>query len=201
MNIDDAIRAAYAGGRNFGTDKQGRKPLYQVAADLGMSREAFYKRAGVLGLRRPQSKSPAWTPEEDAIVEQFAHRSLPVIQRQLKAHGFHRTQTAISIRRLKTKGAAADLRLDANSMSATQLATILGVNQRTVGYWIRQGMLVATKEHLGENVFLWLITPTAIRNFIIDYLAHVPINDHNKYWIVDILVPNRGAKAAGREAA
>jgi hypothetical protein len=50
----------------------------------------------VLGLARV--KEPEWNAGEIAILERWGHPSDAVIQRKLKAEGFHRSVTAIHLK-------------------------------------------------------------------------------------------------------
>jgi len=132
--IDDAIRRTYQGNPTKGA-------VNELARRLGRPRHWVSQRARQLSLIVPRFKEPPWSPAENRILEENAHRSLSTIQRRLRAAGYTRTETAILTRRKRLHLSAQD----PNAHSAYELAGLFGVDGKTVTGWIAKGWLKAKR--------------------------------------------------------
>lgn len=81
-------------------------------------------------------------------------------------------------------------------MSCGDVAWGLGAHYNTVSRWLSKGRLKG--ERVGEGTGDWLIAEKAVRQFVMDYTAHVDLAKADKFWLVDILCP-AGAKRANGE--
>lgn len=156
---------------------------------LAVSRPRWWvsRRAAKLGLVTPRFKEPAWTDDERDIVRANFHRSPRSIQRMLARTGFRRTETAIMVMG-KRLGAS---REDPLHVTASGLATLMGVDPKVVTRWIGQGWLKArrrgtdrTSTQGGDQHWIHL---RDVRAFIIDNAAAVDIRKVDKFWFIDLV--------------
>lgn len=194
---DQMIQEGYQ-GKTFGPSK--RPPLADLAKKFGVSKKTVYARAAELGLATPQQGVPDWDPAEDAILKRYAHTTVKHISDRLRAAGFRRSPGAVGVRRRRFLGNIEDLRLDAGTMVPPQVAECLGVSDRTVRSWIKQGWLKAEQCSYEDDRYCFIVKEKDLRDFIINYTAHVPFDRADKYWLVDVLTgANSGAKRPRRE--
>ncbi|BAI99010.1 hypothetical protein Sj15T_10070 [Sphingobium sp. TA15] len=179
-HIDAVIRRAYQR-----TPAKG--DIDALAVAVGRPRWWVTKRASKLGLVTPRFKEPAWTDAERDVVHDNFHRSAKTIQRMLKRLGFVRTETAITVMG-KRMGAT---REDPHHVTAHGLATLMGVDAKTVSGWIARGLLKArrrgterTAAQGGDQHWIHL---RDVRGFIIDNAAVVDIRKVDKFWFIDLL--------------
>jgi hypothetical protein len=193
MDIEAVARECYSG-------RHKRPPLTAAAKKHGIPRHQIAKAAARLGLSTPKTNR-RWSDEESAIMRRAAHLSDPVIQQRLKSAGYSRSLAAIGMWRKRHIGTREDARLDAGCCTARKLAELMGVTDRAVGYWVRQGWLRAQRlEGSGrENGFL-IIKDADIREFIVGYTAHVHLHLVDKFWLIDILCPQKGQKLGAKPA-
>lgn len=159
------------------------------ALALAVSRPRWWvtKRASKLGLVTPRFKEPLWTDAERDIVRDNFHRSPRTIQRMLNRAGCKRTETAITVMG-KRLGAT---REDPLHVTAHGLATLMGVDAKTVTGWITRGLLKAkhrgtdrTPAQGGDQHWIHL---RDVRAFIIDNAAVVDIRKVDKFWFIDLV--------------
>lgn len=165
-----------------------KKDIQHLAALVGRPRWWVSKRAAKLGLVAPRFKEPAWAEAEIDLITDQAHKHTKTIQKILKRAGFIRTETAIIV---KLKRLAAD-RTDPNHLNANQLATVMGVDRKTVSGWIAKGWLKAERRNATTTDDFWWIHRRDIRRFVIDNVAAVDLRKVEKFWFVDLLA-ERGA--------
>lgn len=197
-HTDRLIRECYASGRFGRRDAAAQRTL---CARLGWPKTTIYRRAIALGVAQPRVKEPHWSPAEMALLEQHAHKTADVISRIMRRRGYQRTPTAIGIRRKRFLAGIQQARADAGLMSATAAAPLLGVDAKTISYWIKRGWLTAkrrgTDRSDAQGGDEYEISERDIRDFVIHYTAHVPFQRADKYWLVDLLAgSHHGAKAA-----
>lgn len=179
--IDAVIRRTYQSVPSKGD-------IAACAKAVGRPRWWVSKRARELGLVVPRFKAPAWTDAETELVRELAHKQPASIQRSLKHRGYHRSETAILV---KLKRLGAD-RTDPNAMNANQLAECLGVDRKTVGRWIEQGWLKATRRQHSDRDDYWRIKRKDVRRFIIENTAQVDLRKVDRFWFVDLLTEREG---------
>lgn len=166
-----------------------KKAILKCAHTVGRPRWWVSKRAVKLGLVNPRFKEPAWSETEIEIITESAHKHLKSLQKILKRHGFSRTETAIAI---KLKRLGTD-RTDPNHLNANQLATVMGVDRKTVGTWIAKGWLKATRREMTATDDFWWIHRRDIRRFVIENTAAVDLRKVEKFWFVDLLAQRESA--------
>lgn len=174
--IDAIIRRTYQ-------KTPARQDVQHCAATVGRPRWWVSKRAQKLGLVAPRFKQPAWCEAEIDIITELAHRQPKAIQKALRRAGFTRSETAIIV---KLKRIGAD-RTDPLHLNANQLATVMGVDRKTVGAWITKGWLKAKRREASALDDFWSIHRRDIRRFIVDNVAAVDLRKVDKFWFVDLL--------------
>ncbi len=179
-HIDAVIRRAYQ-------RVPSRGDINRLATAVGRPAWWVTRRAAKLGLVTPRFKEPAWTDEERDIVRENFHRAPRTIQRMLQRAGYKRTETAITVMG-KRLGAT---REDPHHLTATGLATLMGVDAKTVSSWIARGLLRArrrgtdrTDAQGGDQHWIHL---RDVRAFIVDNAAIVDIRKVDKFWFIDLV--------------
>lgn len=178
--IDAVIRRVYQ-------RTPGKGDINDLAFAVGRPRWWVSKRAAKLGLVPPRFKEPAWTDVEREIVQRNFHRSPKIIRGMLKRAGYERTETAIVVMG-KRLGATRD---DPLHLTATGLASLMGVDAKTVTGWIARGLLNANRRGTGRTSAQggdqhW-IRVRDVRAFIIDNAAAVDIRKVDKFWFIDLV--------------
>ncbi|MEY9098871.1 hypothetical protein ABIA24_001780 [Sinorhizobium fredii] len=180
--IDAVILRTFQGNPDKGAVKR-------CAAAVNRPRWWVSKRAQQLGLVSPRFKEPEWSEAEREIIAEFAHRPVKTLRQMLASKGFRRSETAIIV---KLKRLGAD-RTDPHNLNANQLATVMGVDRKTVASWIAKGWLKATRRQQSESDDFWKIHRRDIRRFIVDTIAAVDIRKVDKFWLVDLLTDREAA--------
>lgn len=170
---DDIVRKAAA------SRERGR---YEWAAHrLGWPRYIVTHRAQALGLCAVKEKR--WTAPELEILERHAWMGSQGIARVMKAAGFHRTVTAITVKR-KRVGATA-VRQD--GYTVRRLADALGVDPHWVLVRINRGAITAERRETSSPLDQWYISDAAASRFVRDFIAEIDIRHVDKFWLVDVL--------------
>lgn len=133
-----------------------------------------------------QKKEPNWSNRELHILENAAHLSPAVIQRRLKAAGYHRSETGIVLKRKRMRYLK-----NLKGMTSRQCAECLGVDDHFITRAIKHGKLAAkhrgtarTPQQGGDQ---WFIKEKSLREYIIENLNEIDIRKVDKYWFVDLL--------------
>lgn len=178
--IDAVIRRTYQATPTKGD-------ILRLAKTVGRPRWWVSKRAAALGLVTPRFKAPPWTEAEIELIEGRAHQSPATLRRALKALGYARTETAITVQ-LKRLGAS---REDPDHFTARGLASVMGVDVKGVTTWIAKGWLRAkrrgTERVEAQGGDLWWIHRRDVRAFIVENVAAVDLRKVDKFWLVDLL--------------
>lgn len=177
--IDDAIRAYYQSDQ-AGQYGRGR----QFAKRIGRPDWWVKKRAAILGLVVPREKPLDWSAAEIAVLEKHASKALPHIRRHLKAAGFVRSETAIS---LQLKRRHID-REAVDQWSAHALATLMGVDSKTVRRWIEVEGLPATRRgnRCANGHDEYVIKRFGLRLWIASHQQLVDLRKVDRYWFLDL---------------
>jgi len=182
--MDDEIRDAY----HLYVEYNIRKAIGSCARKLGLPKWMVTRRGGTLGLARV--KEPAWSADEVALLERWGHLTDAVIQRKLKAAGFHRSVNGIHLKLKRLR-----IKQNLDGYSACSLATAFGVDSHKVTTCIRRKMLRATlrgtdrTEQQGGDSF-W-ITQNAVRDFVSAYADEVDLRKVEKWWFLDLVTNGR----------
>lgn len=157
--------------------------VQRCAATCGRPRWWVSKRAQKLGLVAPRFNEPVWSEAEIDLIADQAHKHPSTLQKLLKRAGHARTETAIIV---KLKRLGAD-RTDPHHLNANQLATVMGVDRKTVAAWIDKGWLRASRRQASALDDFWWIHRKDIRRFVIDNVAAVDLRKVDKFWFVDLM--------------
>lgn len=182
--MDDEIRDAY----RLYVDYNNRKAIGSCARKLGVPKWLVTRRGGALGLARVKER--VWSTEEVALLERLGHLTDAVIQRKLKAAGFHRSVNGIHLKLKRLR-----IKQNLDGYSACSLGTALGVDSHKVTNWIRRKMLRATLRgtdrtgQQGGDTF-W-ITQNAARDFVFVYPDEVDLHKVEKWWFLDLVTNGR----------
>lgn len=175
--LDDAIRRGYSE----------REPnVNGIAARFGLTRRAVVTRAINLGVCKPVGAPVPWSDDEKRIVVENAYLSPKTIQRKLVKAGYPaRTETAIGRKRRELM-CREDALSDAGLMSVSEIATALGVAASLVRQWIARGWLKAVEVEWSSRT-AYRVKTSELKRFFAESIIHVPVNELNKCWVVDIL--------------
>lgn len=182
--VDEEIRRAY----HLFLDYNNRTAISACARKLQVPRWAINRRAAVLGLSR--IKEPEWNAAETTILERWGHLTDAVIQRRLKAEGFHRSINAVHLKMKRLH-----IRQNLDGYSANGLAVAFGVDGHKVTYWINRQMLKATRrgtartESQGGDTY-W-ITHKAVREFVLKHPDEIDLRKVEKWWFLDLVTAGR----------
>lgn len=137
---------------------------------------------------RQPFKNVYWTREEIAILAENKDRPAFEIAKIFRKNGFNRRVSSIYSKKLRM-GFSVNPDADGN-YSAKMIAEGLGMESSTIIKWIRRGWL-KTKRPGGNMTSKpgvgWVITPCDLREFLIDYTAHVDYSNADKFFLTDIL--------------
>ncbi len=185
--------------------------LYQTKPERG-SVKAFCQRHGVdrhrvrlrallMGVAHTTRKEPPWSQAELDLLEKHHWKVPTSVAAIFRQQGYRRTAASIANKRLR-----AGLRVtDGDDYSASALATLMGVDTKTVTRWIAKGWLEATLKGTARTADVHQVTRRAVCLFIRDSVSVVDIRKADKYWLVDLLtttdLPYRNGRASQRSAA
>ncbi len=181
--LDAGIRKLYA-------DRVGKGEVAAFAARHRVSRQWVYARAVVLGVALKRRRYPAWSAEEDALLEMHATKTPPAIAKIFTRNGFDRTPAAIVERRWRRQLDS----WDPDVMTAKELGRCMGVGEHAALRWIARCGLKAKKTGEGEKCH-WQIKRKDIRAWLIASREW----DHRKAdrdWLVEILSGVSGSRAS-----
>ena len=165
----------------------------QFGRDKGIPKSTVFLRLNMLGAQR----RIGWNTEEEKILRSMKHCTYREIQKALVDAGFAlRKRSSICAKRAKL---GMSINPDTNgNYSTNTLAAVMGVTDSMVQGWIRRKWLRAFRP-VGDKFapgFAWVITPAAVREFIVEYVAYLdkswPKTD--RFFIVDILTGASGEK-------
>lgn len=162
----------------------GRGMSHRLAKALNVPKWRICRWACYLGLSRTVKPAP-WSLEESALLERFIGKRSPEwIQRHhLKA----RSVTAICVKAKRMQFS----RRDFDDYTGRQLAVAFGVDAKTVGRWIEQGKLKATRwgtartpaQH-GDH---YRITQDAVRRFVREHPSTFDLRKVDQLWFLDLV--------------
>lgn len=197
-HLDAAIRKLYSR-----TDHS-RGAVRDFCAARGLTRQWVSERAKALGVLPLRTKEPPWSEAEEDLLEQNSHKCLKSIAKILKRHGYHRTPTAIGIRRARIGLGARQSRIDAGIYSANDIGATMGVDVHVVLRWIsHHGLRVrATLPASDGRPIRHEIHRPDLRAWMISHIGQWDHRKCERLWLVDILT-NGAAQISmsGMEAA
>jgi hypothetical protein len=180
-DIDDMLRARWP-------ELKGKGAVNELAAELGLPRWWVSKRARKLELTTAHQKEPNWTAAEDDLMRKAPLHDLDRCAAMFREHGFKRSPTAIGVRAKRFQISRRGAR---QTLSAGQVAKILGLDNKTTTAWCVAGELKATRRgskrlpQQGGDV--WDVQPHDLREFILENLARIDIRKVDKVSFCDLL--------------
>ena len=196
-DIDDHISAAWP---LLGTtDSEGRVTIVRLADRLGISDSFLRRRATHLGLVSPRRRQPSWTRAEDRLLRTVPLHHLERCAEIFRENGYNRSPGAIATRAERLKISKLARR---KTMTASDVARILGVGRTTVTTWCITGYLKAGQLNTGHRRqrSFWAIEPADLRAFIINNLERIDFRKVDRFAIVDLLTRTDEGKVAGTVA-
>ena len=182
--VDEEIRRAY----HFFVEYNNRRAIGACARKLQMPRWAINRRAAALGLAR--IKEPEWNAAEVAVLERWGHLTDAVIQRKLKANGFHRSFNAIHLKMKRLR-----IKQNLDGYSANALAMAFGVDSHKITYWINRQMLKSTRRGTArirsQGGDTYWITHNAVRDFVLKHPDEIDLRKVEKWWFLDLVTAGR----------
>ena len=190
--IDAEIRCAYRSGR-YGACKA-------MATKYGLSTSYISFRASVLGctrLRAPSKRYPAWTPEQDRVLEKHGHEPVAALAKRLRKVGPARSVSQI-YRRAAVLSARGDIErlgvLRDGYYSLDDIAAGMGFSRDVPHRWVQSGVLRAKKAG-GQ----WAVKVRDLRMFLIKNVILYELGRVDKFWFVDVLSGDSGERATYRD--
>lgn len=180
-DIDDQLRAAWP-------LLKGRGAVNALAASLNLPRWWVSKRALKLGLTNPHRKEPKWTEAEKELMTKVPLHDPDRCAQIFREHGFHRTATSIVV---KAKRLSLSRRATHQTYSGTEVARILGYDNKSVTQWCVAGEIKAERRNdkrlPQQGGSTWSITPQELRRFIIENIERLDIRKVEKFAFVHVL--------------
>lgn len=180
--FDHALREFYQSG-----DGKKRGECNDFADRHGLPRWWVTKRATRLGLVIPHKKEPPWSERERALMPTLPLHDVEKCAEIMREHGFVRSPTAIMVMAKKM-----DLsRRYRDTMSATAVSRILGVDAKSVTREILAGDLVAEKRETNrlaqQGGDPWSVTAANLRRYILTHLQRIDLRKVDKFAFVQIV--------------
>lgn len=160
----------------------------EIARSWRWPRWAVLKWAQDIGITRPdeRGRSPEWTPEQLDVLERFAgRRSVDFLAR---ATGRSRTAVIVKLKRLGIS------RRVESSLSANEVARLLGVDRKTVRGWIDRGWLRArrsTELRAGDDM-RWEVSDEALRAFVRTHPMAFGLGRVDQVWFLEVVMGGLG---------
>lgn len=180
--FDDVLRAFYQNG-----DGKKRGECNAFADRHKLPRWWVTKRAMTLGLVMPHKKEPPWTKRETALMAKLPLHDVNKSAEIMREHGFTRSPTAIMVKAKRLNLS----RRYRDTLSATAVSRILGVDGKTVTREILSGDLVAEKRETQrlaqQGGDPWSVTPQNLRRYILDHLERLDFRKVDKFALVQVV--------------
>lgn len=180
--FDDALREFYQNG-----DGKKRGECNAFADKWNLPRWWVTKRATKLELVMPHRKEPPWSGAENKLMESVPLHDPDRCAKIFREHGFARSPTAIIVRAKRLNLS----RRFRETLRATSVAKILGVDSKTVTREIIQGDLKAskrkTKRTPQQGNDPWSVTAPDLRRYILDNIERIDLRKVDKLAFVQIV--------------
>lgn len=183
--IDKEIEDLYLNKVNM-DKKRFPRPVADLAKKINFPANKITRRAQVLGLIKQGTNQSRWSQDEIKILESNYDKSLIVVKRKLNRSGYKRSITAIINKYRKMK-----IRRINEGYTAYSLSQCFGVCQRTILALIHKNKLTVkrretrrTKNQGGDS---FLISDSAVKQYIVNYVDEIDFRKIDKFWLVSIL--------------
>jgi hypothetical protein len=186
--IDTMLRRIYA--ERCDSRSSELPGLKEYAARIGWPHSALKQRARKLGLAR--TKETPWLPVELRTLQTYAWMCDARIRLKLKAHGFHRTETAIHLKLTRTRA-----KQNLPYYTAQSLAECFGIDVHTIMRWLRRGLLKGKRRETARTEIqggdMWLIHERDVRHFLLTSPAEYDLRKVEKFWFLDLITEGKVA--------
>jgi len=179
-----------------------RGAIDAFAKRIGRPRWYVSKRARQMGLKTPRFREEPWSAAEIDLLHETSHIGTEAARLRFLKAGFRRSETAIEVKRKRERISIVQARQDAGMYTATQIAEMLGVGNKTPTLWIRYGELKATRRGTDrgddQGGDQWTIRERDLREFIITHPMRVELRkipDSNRAWFIELLAGRAGIAA------
>lgn len=129
-----------------------------------------------------------WVKEEVALLRSHNYLAHPAMHRMLLKHGYQRTYLSVISKRRKLGWVS---RVERDEMdvgyTAYGLGELLGVDDGTIGRWVRLGHLKATREGGETHGCKFRIAPADLKKFLVKHIHLWNPAKVDKYWLIDVL--------------
>jgi hypothetical protein len=150
--------------------------ISNLSVALGFPRWAIKKRAQMLGLAKAKEKP--WSDNEVTYLEaHFPRLAIHTLARKL-----NRSTTAIAV-----KAKRLGIRKSGDGYTARSLAQALGVDDHKITRWVELGLMKANHRHTERKADMYLITDSAVKEFIVAYPTELDLRRADTVWLVDVL--------------
>jgi hypothetical protein len=186
--LDQVIRDAWP-------ELEGKGAVNGLADRLGVPRWWLSKRATKLELTSAHRKEPPWSKAELALLPTLPLHDLTKAAEIMREHGYSRSPVAIKVRIVRL---GISQRSNRATISGTEAAKILGMNNKTTTQWCVMGELKAeklgTKRLPQQGGDVWAIERSELRRYVIDNIERLDIRKVDKVAFVDLLVRDDRAR-------
>jgi len=156
----------------------------EVAAEIHWPEWAVKRAARELGLTRPWPRDRRnWTAMETAFVWRWAGRRSPEWMARRLNRGV--TSIILKINRLHLS------RRIREGYTARDLASLLGVDGKTICRWIAAGWIEARRQGTASPSDPWIIEEAALMPFIREHRADIDLRKVNQEWFLDLVLGQR----------
>lgn len=153
--------------------------VQRVAKALHMPVRAVYERASALGLTRPQPRR-AWRPDEETYLRDHAGELAPATI----AKDLGRTLGQV-VAKMTAMGLSR--RVEDGTYSLRSLADCFGVQEQTVGAWVRKGLL-GDASRLTRYRSAGLTDRDVLR-FVTEHPSAFDLRKVNQLWFMAVIAP------------
>lgn len=179
VDFDQQVQALYARGLKRGD-------VARFADINGVPRWFVLKRAQALGLAFQRVAPTPWSRRELELLQEHAAKTPVVIARLLRAQGYKRSPTAVTVQ-IKRRHIDRD---DPDTWSASSLAPLLGVDSKTITKWIATLGLPAerrgTQRTAAQGGDEWVIRRASLRLWIRDHAVLIDLRKVDRFWFIDL---------------
>jgi hypothetical protein len=183
--VDAIIREAYRRLR----EENDRAATRWAREQTGWPKYKINRRAAELGLA--QVKEARWDPAELGVLQEFGYLGVDALVRKLAAVGFHRTRTAVLLKRKRLELTARHLA----GYTGNALAALFGVDNHKVYGWIEAGLLrgerreTARTERQGGDSY-WICRED-VRAFVFQHPDEYDLGKVEKWWFLSLVTDGR----------
>lgn len=163
----------------------------EVCKKLGIDHHIIRNRADELGLPKIQRYvrcKNLWSTAEKDLLRKNETLTAPQVSQIFTIHGFDRSATAIDNYRRKHMDWLASTYMDefVYGYSTFQIRDMLGVNAKTVHYWLKNGLMTATELPGGNR----RVKRQELLRFMLNHPTRWKCTNVDSVWLADLINEN-----------